>query len=112
MSQAIDTHSASERFSQSGAVSWEELQTCISQAKSSYQGKSENSKLRGWIREGDVVVATLERLSSMIPDQNGLSVLRGALAYIFQVSHVSHILPDIIHVLTFITRRGRRGLRM
>ena len=58
----------------------------IDQAKKSYAKKAEDNRLRGWIREGDVAASVLEKLANLIPDMYGLSVLKGALAFLFQVS--------------------------
>lgn len=40
---------------------------------------------RAGIRSAAPLIATLESLATMIPDQNGLSVLRGALTTVFKV---------------------------
>lgn len=58
----------------------------IEEAKKTYTKKAEDNRFRGWIRKGDVAIGILERLSDAIPDQDGLSILRSGLAFIFQVS--------------------------
>lgn len=66
-------------------VTWGDVLGYIETAKKSYAKKGDDDRFRGWIRDGDNAVGVLERLTELIPDQYGLSVLKGSLAYIFQV---------------------------
>lgn len=64
----------------------------IEEAKNTYEKKVEDNRFRGWIRKGDVAIDILERLSEAIPDENGLSVLKTGLVFIFQVRlHVREV---------------------
>jgi hypothetical protein len=57
----------------------------VDKAKSAYESKASSSTPRRILRKGEPAAKILDRLTAMIPDQNGLSVLRGGLSYIFQV---------------------------
>lgn len=50
--------------------------------------KSKGSRLRNMFRKDASLPSTLHSLTEMIPDDNGLSVLRVGLAYIFLVSPI------------------------
>lgn len=64
---------------------WNDVLSCIDIAKASYAEKGKNSKLSEWSRHADTTASALESLAGMIPDDQGLSVLRGGLVFIFQV---------------------------
>jgi len=57
----------------------------MDEAKTSYANKAKDSIFRGWAREGHAAATILERLTSLIPEDQGISILRGTLAYIFKV---------------------------
>ncbi|KAL7929925.1 hypothetical protein V8C35DRAFT_170134 [Trichoderma chlorosporum] len=84
-------------------VSWRDVCNCIEEAKKTYEKKAEDNRFRGWIRKGDIAIGILERLSDCIPDENGLSILRTGLVFIFQsfqrrLSNVGHILQELDEV--------------
>ena len=72
--------------------SWAEVLKYIEDAKKTYAAKADNNPIRRFIRGGDAVAGILERMTDFIPDEKGLSVLKGALAFIFQVGGALHIL--------------------
>lgn len=63
---------------------WVDVLNCIDIAKASYDEKGKN-KVRAWARHADTTASALESLVGLIPDDKGLSVLRGGLVFIFQV---------------------------
>ncbi|KAH8125958.1 hypothetical protein ACSS6W_007906 [Trichoderma asperelloides] len=81
-------------------LSWRDVFDSIEEAKKIYEKKTEDNRFRGWIRKGDVAIDILERLSEAIPDENGLSVLKTGLVFIFQscrkrLSNVGNILQEL-----------------
>ncbi|KAL7918094.1 hypothetical protein ACQKWADRAFT_305095 [Trichoderma austrokoningii] len=81
-------------------ASWRDVFDCIGEAKKTYEKKAEDNRFRGWIRNGDIAVGILERLSEAIPDEKGLSVLKTGLVFIFQsyhkrLSNVGNILQEL-----------------
>lgn len=64
---------------------WEDVLECIANAKAVYSEKGEKSRLRQWTRSADATAGLLGSLSSMIPDEYGLSVLRQGMVLLFQV---------------------------
>ncbi|EHK47201.1 hypothetical protein TRIATDRAFT_142047, partial [Trichoderma atroviride IMI 206040] len=80
-------------------VSWRDVFDCIGEAKQTYEKKAEDNRFRGWVRKGEIAIGILERLSEAIPDENGLSVLKTGLVFIFQsyrkrLSNVGNILQE------------------
>ncbi|KAL7942039.1 hypothetical protein V8C42DRAFT_355159 [Trichoderma barbatum] len=91
LSEAIKTCQVGDSATATQEVSWRGVFDCIEEAK------------RRWIRKGDVAIGILERLSDSIPDQDGLSILRTGLAFIFQsfqkrLSNVGNILQELDEV--------------
>ncbi|KAL7893897.1 hypothetical protein HDV63DRAFT_164561 [Trichoderma sp. SZMC 28014] len=81
-------------------VSWRDVFDCIGEARKTYEKKAEDNRFRGWIRKGDIAIGILERLSEAIPDENGLSVLKTGLVFIFQsyrkrLANVGNILQEL-----------------
>lgn len=63
--------------------SWDEVVSTMEAARA--ESDKRKRKLPVRIYKNRALVTTLESLSDMIPDQNGLSVLRGGLKTIFKV---------------------------
>lgn len=85
MSTAINSLQAGDSTAIPQNVSWRDVFDCIGEAKKTYEKKAEDNRFRGWIRKGDIAIGILERLSEAIPDENGLSVLKTGLVFVFQV---------------------------
>lgn len=85
LSQAIKSCQAGGSETTTQDVTWRGVFDCIEEAKKTYEKKAEDNRFRGWIRKGDAAIGILERLSDIIPDQDGLSILRTGLAFVFQV---------------------------
>lgn len=66
------------------ACSWDDLLESMLSAKNEYEVKMSKGKTFS-SPKSRIVIATLHSLTDMIPDQNGLSVMRGGLRYIFEV---------------------------
>ncbi|KAK0624115.1 hypothetical protein B0T14DRAFT_565417 [Immersiella caudata] len=66
--------------------SWDEVLDSIEAARDEYERKMGKSRLRA-IPRNQVVVTTLQGLTEMIPEQDGLSILRGGLKHIFGLLH-------------------------
>lgn len=67
--------------------SWDEVVSAMAEARA--ESDKRKRKLPVRIYKNRAVVTTLESLSDMIPDQNGLSVLRGGLKTIFKVGQAT-----------------------
>ncbi len=65
---------------------WQDVVNAIEAAKTQDSAKAEKSSMRARLRKLGPEISMLESLATMIPDQNGLSVLRGALVTMFKVS--------------------------
>lgn len=65
-------------------ILWDDVLESIHDAKEQYHTKSEKNKLRN-VYKNKALIMTLHSLTDMIPDQNGLSVMRGGLKLIFKV---------------------------
>lgn len=63
----------------------------IKDAEDQYLEKGKGSWIRRKMRNGEDVAAVLQNLTDMIPEEQGLGVLRGGLSLIFTVSRQSHI---------------------
>lgn len=66
------------------SCSWDDVLESMLVAKNHHDGKGETSKMRSALRNRTIIV-TLQSLTNMIPDQYGLSVMRGGLKYVFDV---------------------------
>ncbi|KAM0247238.1 hypothetical protein ACHAQJ_009923 [Trichoderma viride] len=100
LSDALQSFQSGDSTTKIQIVSWRDVFDCIEEAKKTYAKKAEDNRFRGWIRKGDVAIDILERLSEAIPDQDGLSILRSGLAFIFQscqkrLSNVGNILQEL-----------------
>ncbi|UKZ52462.1 hypothetical protein TrVGV298_006239 [Trichoderma virens] len=101
LSEVIKSFQVDDSTATPQNVSWRGVFDCIEEAKKTYEKKAEDNRFRGWIRKGDVALGILERLSDSIPDQDGLSILRTGLAFIFQqsfqkrLSNVGNILQEL-----------------
>jgi hypothetical protein len=72
---------------------WQDVVDAIETAKAQDQAKADKSLLgmRARLRKLGPEIAVLDSLTAMIPDQNGLSVLRGGLTTLFKVGR--HLFP-------------------
>ncbi|KAL7783102.1 hypothetical protein V8C37DRAFT_397453 [Trichoderma ceciliae] len=100
LSAAIESCQIGDSTTRTQKFSWKDVFDCIEEAKKTYVKKAEDNRFRGWIRKGEVAIGLLERLSDAIPDQDGLSILRSGLAFIFQscqkrLSNVENILQEL-----------------
>ncbi|KAK4139550.1 uncharacterized protein C8A04DRAFT_32938 [Dichotomopilus funicola] len=64
---------------------WQDVISAIETAKAQDGAKAEKSILRSRLRKSGPEVAVLEALAGMIPDQDGLSILRGGLMTLFKM---------------------------
>jgi len=65
-------------------TTWADILDSISAARATHAEKSENMKERS-LPKNRAIVATLDSLTAMIPEENGLSILRGGLGLVFKV---------------------------
>ncbi len=67
---------------------WQDVVDAIEATKAQDHAKADKSFLgmRARVRKLGPEIAVLDSLTAMIPDQNGLSVLRGGLTTLFKVS--------------------------
>lgn len=65
--------------------SWTDVLQSMQNASSEYRAKSESNRLRAAQRDKSIAM-TLLSLTEMIPEQDGLSILRGGLSTIFKVT--------------------------
>ncbi|KAK7963481.1 hypothetical protein PG996_008828 [Apiospora saccharicola] len=70
--------------SSSQRCSWEDVLASMEQAVTQDETKIRRNRARALLRNRPVIV-TLQSLTNMIPDQDGLSVMRGGLKYIFDM---------------------------
>ncbi|CAP65880.1 uncharacterized protein PODANS_5_10870, partial [Podospora anserina S mat+] len=75
---------------------WQDVVDAIEKAKNVDKEKASNSRVRGYLRKSKVEISMLESLTSVIPDQNGLSILRCGLATIFSMVTVRLQLRETI----------------
>jgi hypothetical protein len=96
--------------------SWQDVVYAIEEAKGEDNAKGERSffgkHLRAPLRRSAPVIATLDSMTNMIPDQNGLSILRGGLVTVFKVSRsfcrpVSDVKVDVIGQLVHLRLQTR-----
>lgn len=66
--------------------SWEEMVKAMEDAEAEYALQGSNSKVRSFFRNGDLYAKALKGMSEMIPDEKGLSVLRGGVVFLCSVS--------------------------
>ncbi|KAF7502156.1 hypothetical protein GJ744_006881 [Endocarpon pusillum] len=68
--------------------SWEDvlgyMRNYVDNARSTYEAKVDNSKIRRWARDGESTASIGKRLAEVIPDEKGLRALRVGLSYMFQ----------------------------
>ena len=65
--------------------SWNDVFEQIDTVERAYDAKAPKGSLRSRIRDGKSDAQTLNSLLFVIPDEKGLSILRGGLSFIFQV---------------------------
>ena len=65
---------------------WQDVADAIERAKEVDSNKAKNSPLRAGFRKAKPEIVLLESLTAMIPDETGLSVLRGGLTTLCKVS--------------------------
>ncbi len=82
---------------------WQDVVDAIETAKAQDQAKADKSLLgmRARLRKSGPEIAVLDSLTAMIPDQNGLSVLRGGLTTLFKVSRCLFPFPNITRAPTW-----------
>jgi hypothetical protein len=68
---------------------WQDVVDAIEASKAQDAAKADRSSLRARLRKSGSEIALLDSLAGMIPDQDGLSVLRGGLTTLFKVSAAS-----------------------
>jgi hypothetical protein len=64
---------------------WQDVINAIESATAQDNAKADKSFLRARLRKSGPELAVLESLTNMIPDQDGLSILRGGLATLCKV---------------------------
>lgn len=67
-----------------GNCSWDDVLDSMESARTEHSTKSDKNKLRA-VPRNRAIVTTLHSLCEMIPEQDGLSVLRGGLKLVFGV---------------------------
>jgi hypothetical protein len=65
--------------------SWEDVLDYIQSSEMAYNAKAEKSWIRNWVRNSKVTAENLKIGVELIPDEKGLSVLRGGLCFMFDV---------------------------
>ena len=65
---------------------WQDVIDAIESATAQDNAKAERSSVRARLRKSGPELAVLESLAGMIPDQDGLCVLRGGLTTLCRVS--------------------------
>jgi len=65
---------------------WDDVFDQIDAANAAYEAKAPKGSFRNFIRGGKADARTLDSLCSIIPEEQGLGVLRGGLSFFFQVS--------------------------
>lgn len=65
---------------------WEDVVKTIEEAEVEDELKASRNKMRGLAREGEWLATALKGMTAMIPDEKGLSLLRGGLSFLFSVS--------------------------
>jgi hypothetical protein len=80
------------------------------EAQDVYNAKGEKNKARGVLRHGKAISENLTPLLDLIPDQYGLSVLRGGLALIFKVCK-TRLDAEILRLTSEGRAKARRGSR-
>ncbi|KAM5358870.1 hypothetical protein ACJZ2D_014929 [Fusarium nematophilum] len=80
--QSTAVESALQVLDLPGDCTWAEVMSSMEEATQNYKAKAENDRIRA-MQRNRAVAATLHCLAEMIPEQDGLSVLRGALKGIF-----------------------------
>jgi hypothetical protein len=76
--------------------SWDDVLSSLDEALDAYDSKSANSKARKMARSR-TILATLESLAQLIPEENGLSILRGGLTMVLKVIQVHNQLHRRVH---------------
>ncbi|KAK4119073.1 hypothetical protein N657DRAFT_675165 [Parathielavia appendiculata] len=83
--EALDEVAAVDANLLQGLHGWRDVVDAIETAKAQDNAKSDRSKIRGRLRKSGPEIALLESLAGMIPDQDGLGVLRGGLTTLFKM---------------------------
>ncbi|KFY34366.1 hypothetical protein V494_06838 [Pseudogymnoascus sp. VKM F-4513 (FW-928)] len=65
--------------------SWDDVLEYIQSSEKTYNAKAEKSWIRKYIRESKVTSQDLKVAAELLPDDMGLSVLRGGLCFMFEV---------------------------
>ncbi len=101
----------------SGYSRWQDVLDAMEAARAHDQAKADKSAFRARLRKSAPDIAVLESLAEIIPDQDGLSVLRCGLATLFKVSQpstpfylVSVFKVDTTHVRRWWPCGSRPGL--
>ncbi|KAF2440888.1 hypothetical protein P171DRAFT_523914 [Karstenula rhodostoma CBS 690.94] len=97
------------------ACTWDDLLCHIDASIELDAQKSKNNRLRRAVRNANADVQMLNSLVSIIPDEKGLSLLRGGLSIIFQSwnqrletrEHVLGLLTDIIELFVAVSAKRR-----
>jgi hypothetical protein len=68
-----------------GYCCWQDVVDAIEAAKACDQAKADKSFIRARLRKSAAELGVLESLTNMIPDQDGLSILRGGMMTVLKV---------------------------
>jgi len=68
-----------------GYCCWQDVVDAIETAKARDQAKADKSFIRAGLRKSGAQLGVLESLTNMIPDQDGLSILRGGMMTVLKV---------------------------
>lgn len=66
--------------------SWDDVVEVMEEAEAEYELKGSKNKARRLLRNGETVAKVLQSLAEFIPDEKGLSVLRGGIVLLCSVS--------------------------
>ncbi|KAI4685099.1 hypothetical protein J4E81_008912 [Alternaria sp. BMP 2799] len=86
---------------------WDDVFEQIDAANAAYETKAPKGSFRNFIRGGKADARTLDSLCSIIPEEQGLGVLRGGLSFIFQAweqrienrEKILELLADVVDTL-------------
>ena len=107
-------HAASVDASVPRYSRWQDVLDAMEAAMAQDQAKAAKSSLRARVRKSAADLVLLESLMGMIPEQDGLSVLRCGLATLFKVSNHPPPFPCVLSSLSKLNRARRwwaSGLR-
>ncbi|KAK4097729.1 hypothetical protein N658DRAFT_500150 [Parathielavia hyrcaniae] len=83
--EVLDEVEATDANLLRGLSGWQDVVDAIETATAQDNAKSDKSKVRGRLRKSGPEIALLESLAGIIPDQDGLGLLRGGLTVLFKM---------------------------